>query len=461
MRYLHGLTSWPREMERSTATPHVREAPPGPQSRKWIAYHRAAAARATYVEGFVWDRAAPAVGPFCTDPDGNIFLDFASHVGTSPLGYNHPELLAVSDRLKSIDPDRYAGTDFISAYGRDPQQIEIPTPSHLHHKLLEITEQFSFGTAFFSNSGAEAVENAIKICYDARRNCGYGFCFLGAFHGRTLGALSLNRSKRLHRSWYPQIPNIVHLPYCTCGGECRCGFWLGPVGSESRLAHFLDPIHGLIDPAEVAYIIIEPLQGEGGYQVPNAAFMAEVGRVARQYQIPLIADEIQSGMGRTGRWWGSEHFEIRPDIIVAGKALRVGATIGRTELFPKEEMRLGSTWGEGNALSSAIGFTTIEIIQREGLLVHATRMGERLRHELQNLQRRFDFIEDVRGLGLMDALELDTVERRGRILQACLERGLLLLGCGFKAIRFLPPLDVTQRELDLALEILSEGLARL
>ena len=425
-----------------------------------MAYHRAAAARATYMEGFVWDRAAPAVGPFCTDPDGNIFLDFASHVGTSVLGYNHPELLAVSDRLKSIDPDRYAGTDFISAYGEDPQHLQIPTPSHLHHKLLEVTRQFNFGTAFFSNSGAEAVENAIKICYDARRNCGYGFCFLGAFHGRTLGALSLNRSKRLHRSWYPQIPNIVHLPYCICGDDCRCGFWLGHPHSMSQLAHFLDPAHGLIDPAEVAYIIIEPVQGEGGYHVPNAAFMAEVGRVAARHHIPLIADEIQSGMGRTGRWWASEHFDFQPDIIVAGKALRVGATIGRAELFPKEEMRLGSTWGEGNALSSAIGFTSIQVIQRDGLLENATRMGERLRHELRGLQSRFDFVLDVRGLGLMNAMELDTAERRTRILHACLERGLLLLGCGFKAIRFLPPLDVTERELDLALEILAEVLTR-
>jgi 4-aminobutyrate aminotransferase len=442
-------------MDRKTVTPAIRVAPPGPQSRKWIAYHQAAAARATYVEGFVWDRAAPAIGPFCTDPDGNVFLDFASHVGTSLLGYNHPELLAVSDRLRSVDPDRYAGTDFISAYGGDPQHLGIPTPSHLHHKLLEITAPFGFGTAFFSNSGAEAVENAIKICYDARRNCGYGFCFLGAFHGRTLGALSLNRSKRLHRSWYPQIPNIVHLPYCVCDGECHCGFWLGPVGSVSRLAHFLDPVHGLIDPAEVAYIIIEPIQGEGGYYVPERAFMAEIGRVAREYRIPLIADEVQSGMGRTGRWWASEHFDLQPDIIVAGKALRVGATIGRTELFPREEMRLGSTWGEGNALSSAIGFTTIEVIRRDGLLEHASRMGECLRQELRRLQRRFDCIVDIRGLGLMDAIELDTVERRGRILRACLERGLLLLGCGFKAIRFLPPLDTTQRELDLALEILS------
>ena len=425
-----------------------------------MAYHRAAAARATYMEGFVWDRAAPAVGPFCTDPDGNIFLDFASHVGTSVLGYNHPELLAVSDRLKSIDPDRYAGTDFISAYGEDPQHLQIPTPSHLHHKLLEVTSQFNFGTAFFSNSGAEAVENAIKICYDARRNCGYGFCFLGAFHGRTLGALSLNRSKRLHRSWYPQIPNIVHLPYCICGDDCRCGFWLGSPHSMSQLAHFLDPAHGLIDPAEVAYIIIEPVQGEGGYHVPNAAFMAEVGRVAARHHIPLIADEIQSGMGRTGRWWASEHFDFQPDIIVAGKALRVGATIGRAELFPKEEMRLGSTWGEGNALSSAIGFTSIQVIQRDGLLENATRMGERLRQELRGLQSRFDFVLDVRGLGLMNAMELDTAERRTRILHACLERGLLLLGCGFKAIRFLPPLDVTERELDLALEILAEVLTR-
>ncbi len=303
------------------------------------------------------------------------------------------------------------------------------------------------------------MENAIKICYDARRNCGYGFCFLGAFHGRTLGALSLNRSKRLHRSWYPQIPNIVHLPYCTCSQECHCGFWLGPIGSESRLAQFLDPVRGLIDPAEVAYIIIEPVQGEGGYHVPAAAFMTEIGRVARQYHIPLIADEVQSGMGRTGRWWASEHFDIQPDIIVTGKALRVGATVGRSELFPKEEMRLGSTWGEGNALSSAIGYTTIQILQRDGLLEHATRMGERLRQELQGLQRRYDWIVDVRGLGLMDAIELDTVERRNRILRGCLERGLLLLGCGFKAIRFLPPLDVTPRELDLALEVLSEVLS--
>ncbi|HWU36995.1 MAG TPA: aspartate aminotransferase family protein [Candidatus Acidoferrum sp.] len=448
-------------MDRNTATPIIRVPPPGPRARKWLAYHRAAAARATYVEGFVWDRSAPAIGPFCTDPDGNVFLDFASHVATSPLGYNHPELLAVSNRLKSIDPDRYAGTDFVSAYGDDPQRIDVPTPSHLHHKLLEITTPFNFETAFFSNSGAEAVENAIKICYDARRNCGYGFCFLGAFHGRTLGALSLNRSKRLHRSWYPQIPNIVHLPYCHCPGECRCGFWLGSSHSTSQLAHFLDPAHGLIDPAEVAYIILEPVQGEGGYYVPNPRFMREVGRIASQYRIPLIADEIQSGMGRTGHWWACEHFDIQPDIIVAGKALRVGATIGRGELFPKEEMRLGSTWGEGNALSSAIGYTTIEVIQREKLLAHATEMGERIRQELRSLQRRFDFIVDVRGLGLMNAMELDTVERRGKFLVGCLARGLLLLGCGYNAIRFLPPLDLTQREMDLALEIVSDVLARL
>ena len=448
-------------MERSTATPTIRVPPPGPNSQRWLAYHRAAAARATYVEGFVWDRAAPAIGPFCTDPDGNVFLDFASHVGSSPLGYNHPDLLAMSDRLKSIDPDRYAGTDFVSAYGRDPDRLDIPTPSHLHHKLLETTAPFDFGTAFFSNSGAEAVENAIKICYDARRNCGYGFCFLGAFHGRTLGALSLNRSKRLHRSWYPQIPNIVHLSYCDCADECHCGFWLGPPHSMSQLAHFLDPGHGLIDPAEVAYIIIEPVQGEGGYHVPSPRFMREIGRIASQYHIPLIADEIQSGMGRTGRWWACEHFDIHPDIIVAGKALRVGATIGRSELFPKEEMRLGSTWGEGNALSSAIGFTTIQVIQRDNLLVHATKMGERLRQELRTMQRRFDFIQEVRGLGLMDAMELDSVDRRTRIVHACLERGFLLLGCGHKAIRFLPPLDLTERELNIALEILSEVLAQL
>jgi 4-aminobutyrate aminotransferase len=216
-----------------------------------------------------------------------------------------------------------------------------------------------------------------------------------------------------------------------------------------------------VDPAEVAFIIIEPVQGEGGYNLPSLDFMREVSRLAKKYSIPLISDEIQAGMGRTGKWWAIEHFGITPDIITVAKPLRIGATLGRTELFPQQEYRISSTWGEGNALSSAIGYTVIEIIQRENLLANATQLGNYFLDQLRGLQLKYPFILDVRGLGLMDAIELDSRERRDQIVQKALTQGLLLLGCGYKAIRFLPPLDVRRREIDLALELLEKTLSEI
>jgi 4-aminobutyrate aminotransferase len=450
-------------MNRDTASVQIQTVPPGPNARKWSEFHRRYAARSTYHDGFIWDRAQSAIGPFCTDVDGNVILDFVSHVASSALGYNHPALVTMTRRLQGIEPDRYAGCDFIGGWGPDPEKAEIPTPSHLHYKLMEITEPFGFGSAFFSNSGAEAVENAIKICYDHKKNYGYGICFYGAFHGRTLGALSLNRSKKIQRDWFPQIPNIADFPYCACKeNACNCGWMVcctGKEGKRSRLDHFLDPDIGLVDPGEVAFIILEPIQGEGGYNVPSREFMQEVGRLAQKYSIPLISDEIQAGMGRTGKWWAIEHFDVRPDIITVAKPLRVGATLGRKELFPQQEYRISSTWGEGNALSSAIGYTIIEVIQKENLLANATRMGDYFLDQLRRLQKKYDFVVDVRGIGLMDAIELDTRERRDQILRQVFHQGLLLLGCGYKAIRFLPPLDVRQREIDLALTILEKTLA--
>jgi 4-aminobutyrate aminotransferase len=231
----------------------------------------------------------------------------------------------------------------------------------------------------------------------------------------------------------------------------------GKEGIRSRLDHFLDPDIGLVDPQEVAFIIIEPIQGEGGYNVPSMDFMKEIDRLAKKYSIPLISDEIQAGMGRTGKWWAIEHFGIQPDIITAAKPLRVGATLGRTALFPQQEYRISSTWGEGNALSSAVGYTVIEIIQKENLLDNATRMGNYFLDQLRKLQLQYSFIHDVRGIGLMDAVEIDSRERRDRIISRAMEKGLLLLGCGYKVIRFLPPLDVRKREIDLALDILEEA----
>jgi 4-aminobutyrate aminotransferase len=446
-------------MEREKAVPTIKVPPPGPNARKWAKFHKMYAAHSTYFYDFIWDRSKPAIGPFCTDVDGNIIMDFVSHVASSPLGYNHSNLVEVAKKIAAIDPDRYAGTDFIGAFGEDPVDCPIPTPSHLHHKLMEISQQFDFDSAFLSNSGAEAVENAIKICYDYRRNHGYGFCFYGAFHGRTLGALSLNRSKKVHRDWYPQIPKIVELPFCRCQHQCDCGWKIYSIrrkGVISRLAQILDPDIGIIDPDEVAYIIIEPILGEGGYDIANPEFIQEVAKIAHHEGIPLIADEIQSGLGRTGKWWAVEHFGVIPDIIASAKALRVGATIGKSMFFPREEKRISSTWGEGNAISSAVGYQVIQAIQEEDLLKNAEEMGNYFLSGLRQLQSRFPVIHEVRGLGLMDAISVETDDLRNRVIRSAFQKGLLLASCGFESIRFLPPLNVTQREIDIALDILED-----
>ncbi|MGQ9656004.1 MAG: aminotransferase class III-fold pyridoxal phosphate-dependent enzyme [Thermodesulfobacteriota bacterium] len=449
-------------MDRETASPCIRVMPPGPNALKWAAFHQRHASHSTYFYDFVWDRSMPAIGPFCTDVDGNVILDFVSHVASSPLGYNHPALVQLSMSLARIDPDRYAGTDFVGGFGPDPESCPVPTPSHLHHKLVEITRPFGFDTAFLCNSGAEAVENAIKVCYHHRKNFGYGFCFTGAFHGRTLGALSLNRSKRAHRNWFPTIPRIVELPFCRCRGPCECGWLVTTIrrkGRMSRLAQILDPEIGIVDPHEVAYIIIEPILGEGGYDLPASGFISEVGKIARENNIPFICDEIQTGLGRTGRWWASEHFDIFPDLIVAAKALRVGATLGRREMFPEEPMRISSTWGEGNAIASAVGYRTIEIIEKEDLLRNAREMGAYFLEGLSALQERHPIIFDPSGLGLMLGFSVESEQWRNRILRLAFQKGLLLLGCGFETVRILPPLDVRKREIDLALNILDGVLA--
>jgi len=449
-------------MDRDTARPHIKVPPPGPNARKWASFHQKHASHSTYFYDFVWDRSKPAVGPFCTDVDGNVILDFVSHVASSPLGYNHPELVEVSRRLSEIDPDRYARTDFVGGYGPDPEDCPVPTPSHLHYKLMEITSQFGFDTAFLSNSGAEAVENAIKICYQYRKNFGYGICFTGAFHGRTLGALSLNRSKRAHRNWFPEIPKILELPFCRCESVCDCGWLLTTIrrkGRMSKLAQILDPEIGIVAPEEVAFIIVEPILGEGGYDLPKEGFLEEVASIAKRHGIPLICDEIQTGLGRTGKWWACEHFHVVPDIITSAKALRVGATLGRRELFPQEPLRISSTWGEGNAISSAVGYKTIEIIQRDNLLENARIMGNYFLDGLKELQDRHPGMFHPRGLGLMLAFSVEKEEWRNAILRRAFQKGLLLLGCGFESIRILPPLDVRKREIDMALEILDETLS--
>jgi 4-aminobutyrate aminotransferase len=449
-------------MNRDTAEPQV-DGFPGTRAKEWVDYHQSTAALSTYVYDFVWDRTAPAEGPFCTDVDGNVLMDFTSHVAAAPLGYNNPTLMERLREFDLVDPLKVAGQDFYVAGGHHlPESQDVPGPAGLMDRLTRLTEHYGMDTVFLSNSGAEAVENAIKVSYDVSGGAKHGVTFEGAFHGRTLGALSLNRSKEKYRRHFPEVAGIVDVPYCddrTCTPEtCSCGFFFGAAGDEpeSRLRRKLDPDRGHLPPEEVAYLVVEPVQGEGGYRFPSEAFTDEVAALADEHDLTVIADEIQTGLGRTGEWWASDHSALEPDLICSAKALRVGATVGREELFPDEEGRLSSTWGAGDLIAAAQGALTIDIIEEEGLLANATARGRQFVERLEDADRAV--VEDVRGLGLLLAVEFDTKDRRDAVQEAALARGLLTLGCGHETLRVLPPLDVTAREVDLGADLLVRAI---
>lgn len=447
-------------MRRDTARPSVEKGPPGPNGKRWVELFHRYGAVSTHAYPFVWDVSKPAIGPFCTDPDGNIFIDFASHVSSSPFGYNHPKILAALKEAGFIEPSKIAGQDFYVATGNDPAR-SLETVANLQERLISITKKFGFGRVFLSNSGAEAVENAIKLCYAKRGS--YAFTFLGGFHGRTLGALSLNRSKAVHRKGYPSLSKVVELPYCSCGSPCTCGWcvYKKELGREmTALDEILDKEIGKIDPEEASFIIIEPVQGEGGYTIASKDFMRDLGRIAKRYGIPIIADEVQCGLGRTGKWWAVEHFDVAPSFITAAKALRVGATMGKDEFFPRVQGRISSTWGGGDVYNSIVACKTIEIIEKENLLKNAERMGGYLVKILKELEVKYpNLIVEARGLGLADSVEIRDKKTRDEIELTCFRKGLLTLGCGHRTIRLLPPLDVSEREIDIAVEIL-EGVLK-
>lgn len=413
-------------MDRDKLRPHIATEIPGPNTKAWIEYHKRYSPETTYVEEFVWDRLRPALGPWVHDPDGNLWLDFAGHVAVNTLGYNHPDLINIQTQQASFFPDRYAGTDFVMAYGPSPDKCLFPTPSHLHQLVDNITPG-EFTHSFFVNSGAEAVENAIKLAWAYKKNYGYGICFDGAFHGRTLGALSLNRSKHVQRRWYPEIPKILTAKY---------NDWDWDVNLR-------------VDPDEIAFVLVEPMQGEGGYILAEKEFMEITRKFTEEHDIPLIIDEIQTGVGRTGKWWCFEHYDIIPDIITAGKALQVGAVIGKDKYFPKDEKgRISGTWAEGNAIASAAGYYIIRNIISNRLLDNAAEMGEYFK---DRLSRSFQY---VRGHGLM--IGATPVRFHDRIVSAAAKKGLLLIGCGVGSVRFLPPLNVTKHEIDVCVEILEQ-----
>ncbi|MFC4448043.1 aspartate aminotransferase family protein [Halorussus aquaticus] len=439
-------------MDRDSAEPTV-DGMPGERAQEWADYHHQFSAPSTYVYDFVWDFTEEAIGPFCTDIDGNVLMDFTSHVAAAPLGYNNPKIMEKFDEFDLVDPTKIAGQDFYAAGGWPPEDPELPGPTQLMDRLTDLTSHYDMDTVFLSNSGAEAVENAIKICYAQGGH--RAFTFDGAFHGRTLGALSLNRSKVNHRKGYPEIGGVVSVPYPSTQ-EAYEKQWLtdGPGGNV--LADKLDPEQGVIAPEEVAYLIIEPVQGEGGYRVPHDGFVSDLAEIRERFDVNVVADEIQSGLGRTGEMWAVDHLDLDPDVITSAKGLRAGATVANSDMFPKEKARLSSTWGAGKIVDSMQGVFTIDAIHEYDLLDNVAERGRQMRELLEDAD--LPNAIDVRGRGLMLAVEFDTKERREAVVKAALKRGLLVLGCGYKTLRLLPPLDVTEREIELALDVFQSAV---
>ncbi|RQH01717.1 aminotransferase class III-fold pyridoxal phosphate-dependent enzyme [Natrarchaeobius oligotrophus] len=444
-------------MDRDTAEPDV-SAFPGPNAREWVEFHGRNAAPSEYSHEFVWDVTRAADGPFVTDVDGNVLLDFTCHIGAAPLGYNNEKILEKLEEFDLVDPLKIAGQDMYFGAGPTPDESSVPGSSHLMEQLTAVSSQYGMDTVFLSNSGAEAIENAMKISHDRRAPAKYGVAFAGSFHGRTLGALSVTKSKEVYTRHYPEIAGIETVPFCVdraCEpASCDCGFF---ADGGSRLRNALAPEGGYVDPDEIAFVVLEPIQGVGGYRFPSDAFMKEVGAVTDEYDIPLVVDEIQSGVGRTGEIWASDHYPIEPDVIASAKALRVGATISNADVFPDEKNRLGSTFGGGDLLGSMMGAFTLEAIAEYDLLENATDRGEQAKELLRDDAP--DHVEDVRGKGLMLAVTFDTPERRDAVVAESLERGLLTLGCGKKTIRLLPPLDSTEREIELGIGLFLEAIA--
>lgn len=361
------------------------------------------------------------------DPDGNKFLDFTSNIGACPLGYSHPDILEILAEYSTNGTHKIAGQDFYSKEHADlSEKISTILPS-------------GFKT-FFCNSGTEAVENAIKIAY-RRMGPLPGVSCHGAFHGRTLGSLTFTSSRPVHKNNFPEFP-VKRIRFCTKDDDSE-----------------IDAVEGLLKENKVAFVLTEVVQGEGGYFVASKKFIRNLRKTTTKYGVPLILDEVQSGLGHTGRWWAFEHFGVSPDIVSVAKALQVGATAYHKSLEPRERSALSSTWGGGSKIDMAIGSKIIDVIDRDKLLQNANKMGQILKKGLQELVGKRGIV-DVRGLGLMMAIEFDTRETRERKLREMFQKGLLTLGAGQKSVRIIPPLTISKDQVEEGLSIMADVLSR-
>ena len=394
-------------------------------------------------------------GAFVEDVDGNVFLDCTAGIAVVSTGHSHPDVVAaiVEQAGRFL---HMSGTDFYyELQARLGEELSTIAPMPGPHRT------------FFGNSGTEAIEAAIKLAryHTKRQNL---IAFFGAFHGRSMGALSLTASKLAQRKGFsPLVPGVFHVPYANC---YRCPVSATPETCAAECMRFLEEqtlVH-VVSPDEVAAVVVEPIQGEGGYVVPPDVFHERLRELTSRHGMLLVVDEVQSGMGRTGKWFAIEHTGVEPDMVATAKGiasgLPLGVVIARSTVMSWPPGGHASTFG-GNPVACAAAMATIKLI-REQLMKNAADVGAHLLAGARELMKKHPLIGDVRGRGLMIGVELvrdrQTKERatteRDRVVRECFNRGLLVLGAGRNAIRLSPPLVLTTQQADTAVRILDEAL---
>jgi 4-aminobutyrate aminotransferase len=434
--------------------PLIKTALPGPKAQAIIDRDRQVVSP-SYTRGypFVMERGSGAV---VEDVDGNVFLDCTAGIAVAATGHSHPDVVrAVTEQAQRFL--HMSGTDFYY----EPQV-------RLAEELAAVAPIDGGVRSFFANSGAEAVEACIKLSRYATKRINL-IAFLGAFHGRTLGALSLTASKAVQRRGFgPMMPGVFHAPFADC---YHCPLGLAPETCGAECLDFLEHellVH-LVSPDEVAAIVLEPIQGEGGYLVAPDQFLQRLRALTLEHGMLLVVDEVQSGMGRTGRMFAVEHANVRPDAIAVAKGIASGLPLGvalsRASLMDAWPPGAHASTFGGNPVSCAAALATLTLL-KERLVANAAAVGAHLMAGLESLADKHPLIGDVRGRGLMIGVELvrdrQTKERAGRerneVVAAAFARGLLLLGAGMNAIRFSPPLVLTREQADIAIRLFDEAL---
>ncbi|MEX2152293.1 MAG: acetyl ornithine aminotransferase family protein [Gemmatimonadaceae bacterium] len=409
--------------------PHIVTAPPGPKGRAIIERDRASTATC-YLKEYPLV-VARGQGAMIEDVDGNRYLDFMAGIAVASTGHSHPKVVAAIQDAASKFLHICGGDFYYEAFAALPERLARIAPGKDAKKV------------FLTNSGTEAIEGALKLArHSTRRNA--FIAFEGSFHGRTYGSLSLTNSKAIQRAGFgPFLPEIYHAPY----GDADY--------IEQRL------FAKRLDPRDVAAIVVEPIQGEGGYVVPPKGFLSKLRALCDEHGMLLIMDEVQSGIGRTGKWFACQHESVVPDIVVTAKGLAsgmpLGAFIARANLMKWKPGAHGSTFG-GNPVCCAAALATLDLVEKE-YMKNARMMGEILIAKTRDLAAKVKTIADVRGRGLMVAIELKDPALVKRVVLGAFKRGVLLLGAGKSAIRFAPPLVIDEEDIDIALSTIGELLS--